>query len=859
MSRHIKNLRFSIKVKLIILAIFLLVVPTLFLGITSYKYSKIELDKEGQKTLKNAVNLAMQIIEEKEKEVLSGKLSLEEAQEQVRVFIIGEKNEDGVTRKITTKIDLGEKGYFAVYNKEGYEVAHPLLEGKHVLNEVSKGKDKIYLVKDCITKAEQGGGFTYYHWEVPGTNKIEPKLAYTELDPNWGWYISASSYMSSFNKGAEKIWRNLMYTLIIAMLIGILIIVMFSNKIAVPIVEISDYVKKIKEGNHGAQVAKKILNREDEIGMLARTIESMNSQLRDSFEQLYSQNEMLKQEVKERRKAQEGLSLTYEVIDSSKEAIFIVNKNKEFVYINNAFIRVTGYSEEDILHKSVSQLHISKANIYNEITQKLKVEGSWTGEVYDINKDGQKYPAFLSVKRIKNEHSNELYYIGIFEDLTRAKADEQNINYLKKYDTLTGMPKKALLIEKLNGMIQEGPSKNGIMGVMTLGLDDFKFINEAMGHSSGDVLLVQLSKRLTEYIEDKESIARITGDEFAIILDNILNIDQITDVANKLLSVFTKPFKIKGREIFVTASIGISVYPVDGFNADMLIMNATSAQNHVKKNGKNNYQFYSRKMNEDAFEILEMATSLRKAVERKEFVLHYQPQVDLATGEVSGMEALIRWNHPKLGLIYPDRFIALAERIGLIVEISEWVLEEACQQTITWHKEGYNNLSISVNLSALQFIKKDLAQNIKDTLEDIGLAPEYLEVEITEGILMENVDRAIQILSELKDIGVRVAIDDFGTGYSSLNYLRQFPIDRLKIDRSFIMGIPEEDNGSIAQIIIELAKRLNLKVVAEGVENKYHVNFLKERSCDEMQGYYFSKPAPPDKIKEVLMNKKRLE
>lgn len=859
MKKCIVNLKLSIKKKLLIVATFLLVAPTLFLGITSYRYAKVELDKKGQTILKNAVNSAIELISQKQQEVLEGKVSLEEAQEQVKISLIGKKNSDGVTREISTNIDLGKNGYFAVYNKEGYEVAHPLLEGRYVLNEASKSKDKLHLVRDCIEKADNGGGFTYYYWQVPKSNVVERKIAYTALDTNWGWYLSASSYMSSFNSGAEKIWKGLILTLITAISIGAVIIIIFAKDIAVPIIELGDFVLAIKEGNYGACMAKGILKRKDEIGMLARATESMNKQLIESFEKLYSQNNVLENEIKERKKAELRLSITYEVIENSKEAIFIADSKLRFIYINKSFSRLTGYSEEETLNRRINEVARNNTNIYTEVTEQLNENGAWSGEFYEVNKDGQRYPVFLSIKSIKSEHSNEVHYIGIFEDLTLLKANEENINYLKKYDALTGLPQKSIFIEKLDRIINEGKSKNKIIGVMTLGLDDFKFINEAMGHLSGDTLLFQLSERLREYIKNNDDLARITGDEFAIILDNITKIHQITDMANRILGIFSKPFIIQGKEIFVTASIGISIYPVDGSQAEVLIMNATSAQNHVKKNGKNNYQLYSKKMNEDAYETLEMITSLRHAIDKEEFILHYQPQVNLATGNITGMEALIRWNHPTLGLLYPDKFISLAEKTGMIVPMSEWVLKEACEQNKRWHNKGYDNLLVAVNLSAIQFKKKDLAKKIKEILETTKISPKFLEIEITEGILMENVEQAIEVLSELKEIGVNIAIDDFGTGYSSLNYLRQFPIDRLKIDRSFIMGIPDIDNGSIANIIIELAKSLNLKVIAEGVETIEHLKFLKERNCDEMQGYYFSKPLSVDKINCMLSNDNRLE
>lgn len=526
------------------------------------------------------------------------------------------------------------------------------------------------------------------------------------------------------------------YILFMFNLLGLLIMIIFSNKIRKPIIILASYIKEIEKGNY-ISIPEEVLNRQDEIGLLASSIENMKNQLIKNLKKIYLQNKALEEEIRER------------------------------------------------------------------------------------------------------------------------KRDQENINYLKRYDALTGLLQKSAFIEILEDDITRAKKDNSFIGVMTLGLDDFRFINEAMGHMAGDEILVQVSKRLKKQIKNLNALSRITGDEFAIIVDNILNIDQLVYIANELLEIFSEPFIIQGKEIFMTASIGITVYPLDGMNAEMLIKNAVSAQNHVKENRKNNYQIYSKKMNENAYEMLEMITYLKYAIENEEFVLYYQPQVNIKTGNITGVEALIRWEHPKLGLIYPDKFIPLAEKTGIILPISEWTIKKACEQNKKWHDEGYKDLMVSVNLSAVEFNKKNLSKTIKKILKSTGLSPNYLEVEITERMLMENIEQAVQILTELKEIGVQVAIDDFGTGYSSLAYLREFPIDRLKIDRSFIMGIPSEDNGSIANIIIELAKTLNLKVIAEGVETENHINFLREKNCDEVQGYYFSKPVPPGKVSQLLAKERK--
>lgn len=532
---------------------------------------------------------------------------------------------------------------------------------------------------------------------------------------------------------------NTICVFFIVIMIGLIIIALVSKKITRPIMELAGCVNEIEKGNYELSISDKVLNRKDELGLLARAINNMKRQLKENFQKIYNQNKTLEKEIKERKRSQE------------------------------------------------------------------------------------------------------------------------NVDYLIKYDMLTGLPQKSLFMENLQALIKKAELEDKLIGLMTLGLDDFKFINEAMGYPSGDELLLQVSNRLKEEINDVQDLARITGDEFGIILYNITDIDEVVVIANKLLDIFSRPFMVQGKEIFITSSIGISIYPLDGSYAETLIKNATAAQNHVKKTGKNNYEIYSRKMNENAYEILEMISYLRHALEEEQFILHYQPQVSSDKGNINGMEALIRWNHPKLGLVYPDKFISLTEKTGMILYLSEWVIREACRQNKIWHDEGYKNLVVSINLSAAQFKKKNLSDTIKDILKKTKLPPEYLEIEITEGMLMEDVQQAVEIMLELKEIGVKVAIDDFGTGYSSLNYLRNFPIDRLKIDRSFIMGIPHEDDGAIAKIIIDLANSLNLKVVAEGVETEEQLNFLKIRKCDSIQGYYFSKPLPLDKIEALLSENKRLD
>lgn len=550
-------------------------------------------------------------------------------------------------------------------------------------------------------------------------------------------------------------------------------------------------------------------------------------------------------------------SVFFEIIEFSKNGAVILNTDFEILYVNSIFTRIIGYSKKQLIGKRITDISEDNMYIFTNILQNIKNKKVWTGEIKYIDKEHREHFFSVETKIIEDVNCKEQYYIWNFTDITDLKSFQKSINYLKEYDALTGLLKKWMFIRKLQQRIKKLEGKNKLLAVVTLGLDDFKFINDVMGHLYGDKLLKNISIRL-QNIDKNYILSRITGDEFAIILTECNSVKEIEKMIEKVNLVFLNEFIIKQQEVFVTASIGVSIYPIDSLNANDLIMNAISAQHYVKKNGKDNYKMYSEDISKSACERMEMIAMLRHAVDNGEFVLAYQPQVNLMSGNVIGVEALIRWKHPTMGLIYPDKFIPLAEKTGLIVPMGRWVIAEACKQNKVWHDCGFQSLIVSINLSAIEFEKKDLVDNIKHELNKYKLSPEYLEIEITESVLMEDIDQAIKTLCELKKIGIKIAIDDFGTGYSSLNYLKEFPIDRLKIDKSFITGIPNKDNGSIASIIIELAKSLDLKVVAEGTETEDHVKFLKEKQCDTIQGYYFSKPISKENFTHILKDGKSL-
>jgi diguanylate cyclase (GGDEF)-like protein len=421
------------------------------------------------------------------------------------------------------------------------------------------------------------------------------------------------------------------------------------------------------------------------------------------------------------------------------------------------------------------------------------------------------------------------------------------------HDALTGLPNRLIFNECLNQALARAKRKRGMLSVMFLDLDHFKLINDTMGHNLGDLLLMEVAERIRQTLREGDTIARQGGDEFLVLLPEINDEQEVVSVTERILGVFTHPILLEGNEVYMSTSIGISLYPNDGTEMETLVKQADTAMYYAKEQGKNNYQFYTAGLNIKANQLLSTENSLRKALARGEFILHYQPQVDIESGCIVGLEALIRWNSAEQGIVPPFSFIPIAEETGLILPIGEWVLRTACVQNKAWQEQGYPHLRMSVNISARQFRELKFVELVEGILKETGLDAQWLEIEITESIAMENSNASVEMLSRLKNLGVQISIDDFGTRFSLLNYLRRMPIDTLKIDQSFIQDISSGENGEeVVTAIIQLAKSLRLKVIAEGVETDTQWSFLKEKRCDEMQGFLFSKAVPPQEVEKLF-------
>jgi diguanylate cyclase (GGDEF)-like protein len=472
-------------------------------------------------------------------------------------------------------------------------------------------------------------------------------------------------------------------------------------------------------------------------------------------------------------------------------------------------------------------------------------------EVWGLRADGAKFPAEASISRMTL--AGKPHYSVILNDITTRKRDQERLKFLANYDQLTSLPNRGLFNQRLERALAHAQRFNKGLALLFMDLDRFKNVNDTLGHEAGDSVLKEVAAILTGCVREIDTVARLGGDEFVILIEGVTDVRQVGSVGHKLMRAMAEPLLLGGHECSVTASIGISTYPADGSDGATLLKNADIAMYRAKEQGKNNVQFYTPTMNIHSVQRLTLEASLRRALQREEFLLHYQPKLDIASGRVTGMEALVRWKRPDSGMISPAEFIPLAEETGLIVAIGEWVLRAACEYTQLSHPGGTPPLRVAVNLSARQFTQASLVSDVARILDLTGLGPEALELEITESMVMGNPEQAIQTLRQLKSMGIALSIDDFGTGYSSLGYLKRFPLDHIKIDRSFIKDIPEDnDDATITRTIIAMAHNLRLKVIAEGVETEAQMDFLRQHGCDEIQGYYFSRPLPGSEFTALL-------
>ncbi len=546
-------------------------------------------------------------------------------------------------------------------------------------------------------------------------------------------------------------------------------------------------------------------------------------------------------------------------VEQTADAVIVTNREGVIEYINSAFESVTGYSRAEAVGQTPSLVKSGKHDkeFYAELWRTILAGQVYRNIFINRRKDGLLYHEEKTITPIKDDQGRITHFVSTGKDITERMQAQERLQYLAYHDVLTTLPNRVLFMDRLEQALTRAPRRARQLAVIFLDLDRFKVINDTLGHDFGDRLLQVLAERLGGCVREGDTVARVGGDEFAILLDDMASNDDVVFVARKIIEVFAKPLNVYERELFVTTSVGISVFPNDGEDAKSLLKNADTAMYRAKEAGRNTYQFYSADMSVKAVERLTLETGLRRALEREELVLYYQPIIDLKSGAIIAAEALLRWQHPQLGLVQPAEFIPLLEETGLIVPVGEWVMRQACQQACAWQQQWKRPLRVTVNLSARQFSALNLTAQVTQLLKATQLDPALLEFEITESILMQQAESTIETLGRLGAMGCRFAIDDFGTGYSSLAYLRRFPINVLKIDRSFVRDIPgDNDDAAIVSTIIAMAHNLKLQVVAEGVETEQQLAFLRASGCDSVQGYLFSRPVPAAEFLRLLSMEK---
>ncbi|MBF0295796.1 MAG: EAL domain-containing protein [Magnetococcales bacterium] len=592
-------------------------------------------------------------------------------------------------------------------------------------------------------------------------------------------------------------------------------------------------------------------NRQAFIQRIQEDKEGLEQRVAERTSELRKTNTALQIEVAVRRQTEVELCLAASVYQNTTEAILVTDAKGVIESVNPAFTTITGYSEEEALHNPVSMLYSNHHDeaFYDFIHHELDTHGKWRGEMWSQRKNGSLYPEFASINAIYDGNGQIMRFVKVFSDLSGIKRSEQQLQFLVHHDSLTGLPNRILLKDRMRQAFSYAQRFNQVVGILFLGLDRFKLINEAVGREVGDQLLREVGVRLGQCLRDEDSLARVGGDEYVILATGLQQGSNASRIAKKLLEALNAPCQIDNERYFLTGSIGISLFPTDEGDEEEHLKKAESAMRQAKDLGGNASHFFTREIDVVSIKRMTIENGLRLALERDELFLHYQPQIHVVTGRLMGVEALIRWKSPELGLVSPVNFIPVAEESDLIIAIGDWVMRTACQQSMRWQEEGFAPIRMAVNLSARQFQQPDLPAKLQQVLRDTGLDPHLLELELTEGMFMRDVSATVNTLHTLKEMDLQLSIDDFGTGYSSLSYLKRFPIHTLKIDRAFVRDIiSDPDDAAITRTIIAMAKTLNLQVVAEGVASPDQLEFLRTLGCDLVQGFLFSQPVPPEEI-----------
>ncbi|AHC32810.1 MULTISPECIES: phosphodiesterase DibA [unclassified Pseudomonas] len=562
----------------------------------------------------------------------------------------------------------------------------------------------------------------------------------------------------------------------------------------------------------------------------------------------FARANLLAQPLKENR---ERLRQAAAVFDCTREGVLVTDARGLIVHVNRAFMAITGYRREDVMGQQPSLFKSGRhsSSFYQQMFQTLERTGEWSGEIWNRRKSGEIYPQWQTIRVIHDDHGQLSHYVAVFSDITAIKDSEHELAHLAHHDPLTGLPNRLLFTDRAEQALASAQVHKRGCALLLLDLDHFKIINDSLGHNVGDQLLKQVSERLAGLFGPGVTLARLGGDEFAVLVESCPQVVQAAALAQRILDAMREPFIFDGHQLFISASIGISLFPSDALSAEQLLRNADSALFKAKSVGREGYALYTEELTAHAQNRVEIASELRRALEQQELRVYYQPVHDLHSSRLIGVEALVRWQHPERGLVPPVEFIPIAERTGLIADIDAWVMDQACRQMCQWLADGVQLSFIAINVSSRLFARRELYEQVAQVLHTTGLDPAFLELEVTESAVMEDPEVALEQLHRLRELGLRLAIDDFGTGYSSLLRLKRLPVQKLKIDQGFVAGLPwDEDDAAIVRVVIALAKSMGMQVHAEGIEQVEQARFLLEQGCDMGQGYWFGRPMPAQDI-----------
>ncbi|QGY38867.1 EAL domain-containing protein [Pseudodesulfovibrio cashew] len=742
-------------------------------------------------------------------------------------------------RKSVQSFALGEIGHAAILNNEGkYLVAPTATDGKPhdaispaLLNRM-KGLDHGRII----------------HTPETGPNKGRATITFFRRIPNLGWIVTASSCLDEAYAPLYRLRNIILGIVAFTLLCSIPLALKLGSAVATPLTRLADSMSKADKGDLSVRAE---INGQGEIGQLAQRFNQYMGQLEEY-------RDGLETEIDERRRAEQQLKLFAMVFDNALEGITISDKNGAMLAVNPAFTAITGFEPEEVLGQNPRVLKSEHHNkdFYREMWQSLIEYGSWHGEIWNRRKNGESFPEILSISSIRDENGKVSNYVAVFHDISDMKRKDKELEHQAYHDALTGLPNRALAHDRLTMAIAHARRENTKVAILYLDIDDFKKVNDQLGYSAGDVLIQEVADRLSTQFRDADTVARLGGDEYLILAEHMEDEREVVELADRVLLSFDEPYLIHGQELTITPSVGVTMYPDDGDDAGTLIRNADMAMYQAKSAGKRNYLLYTQEINERISRRIELENDMRRALKEEEFTVYFQPKVNQRTGKVMGMEALVRWNKADGSVVSPGDFIPLAEETGLIVPLGEYVLGASCKAMQLFEGLGCSNIKVSVNLSPIQFEQQDLVEMVIASLEHNGLNPSKLELEITESTLMTDVNASVAKLEQLVDHGISISIDDFGTGHSSLYYLKNFPIDVIKIDQSFVRDITSDaSDAQIVETIILMARNLGLAVVAEGVETEEQLSRLNDYGCELIQGYYYSPPLPLEGIVAYLQER----